>query len=76
MKYNSIEEEFNQYRKELDLIILDTINKIKNYSGDIVNGLYEGKGVLYNNNGTIKYKGNFKKGKYDGFGRLYEEEKL
>ena len=73
IKYNGNEEEFNKYRKELNESNLDYSNKRNNYIGEKVNGLFEGRGILYNEKGTIMYNGNFKKGKYEGFGKIYEK---
>ena len=50
--------------------------KKKKYEGEILNGIYSGRGILYEQSGHIKYNGYFKNGKYDGFGKLYEEGKL
>ena len=42
------------------------------YTGTFKNGLYEGKGVEFYENGmNKKYKGDFKKGKYHGLGTVY-----
>jgi len=79
-KYEGNEKEFNQYNeileKEFKGITLYYDNKVKKYSGNIFNNLYEGRGILYNESGDIIYDGFFKKGKYDGFGKLYTQKLL
>jgi len=44
------------------------------YKGSFENGDYEGEGILYFSDGTIKYDGEFKNGKYHGKGTLYDED--
>lgn len=43
------------------------------YKGEIVNGLYEGRGMLYYANGQLAYQGDFSFGQKDGEGSLYTE---
>ena len=75
MKINSNEEEeFKQYRKELNEIIFEIENKIKNYVENIING--KERVIFYNNNGEIKYNCDFEIGNFDGFGKLYEKKEL
>ena len=79
IKYDGNEEEFEKYRLELekpiigDVIYFDDKRERKKYEGNLLNSLYEGIGILYNeySNNQIKYKGYFSKGKYSGFGKLY-----
>lgn len=42
------------------------------YEGEKKDGLYDGKGTLYFENGQIKYKGEFKNGEYHGSGTEYD----
>lgn len=44
------------------------------YIGEIENGQYEGKGILYSRSGSIMYEGEFKNGQYHGEGKLYSWE--
>ena len=79
IKYEGNEEEFQKYRLELEKPIIGHIiyfdDKRKKYKGNLLNSLYEGKGILYNNytHNQIRYKGYFSKGKYNGFGKLYND---
>lgn len=41
------------------------------YTGEFVDGQYEGYGKQYTNNGVIIYAGNYVKGLYEGEGKLY-----
>ena len=74
--YEGNEIEFKKYneilKKDFKGTILYYDNRVKKYSGNIVNDLYEGRGILYNVSGDIIYDGFFKKGKYEGFGKKYE----
>ena len=71
-KFNGNIEEFKKYKLELEKTFIYKNGKNK-YSGTMINNLYEGRGILYNDNeGFIKYNGYFKKGEYDGFGILYQ----
>ena len=45
-------------------------SKIK-YKGGYADYKYEGRGILYDNNGNIKYNGYFSNNKYNGFGNLF-----
>ena len=69
-KYNEI------LKKRFKGQILFHYNKIKKYEGNIVNNLYDGRGILYNESGEIIYNGFFKEGKYEGFGKKYEQKQL
>ncbi|WNR44027.1 MORN repeat-containing protein [Paenibacillus roseipurpureus] len=44
------------------------------YVGDLVDGLYAGKGKLYYDNGILAYEGDFEKGQKSGNGSLYDEQ--
>ena len=78
--YEGNEEEFKKYneilKKRVKGKILFHYNKIKKYEGNIVNNLYDGRGILYNESGEIIYNGFFKEGKYEGFGKKYEQKQL
>ena len=80
LEYNGNTEEFQKYKEIMNSPIenMQTINyyNIKQYEGNIVNGLYEGRGILYDNSGKMIYQGFFKSGKYEGFGRNYENNQL
>ena len=80
IKYEGNEEEFKKYNEILNKSFKGTIlfhnKKIKKYKGNILNNLYEGRGILYNESGEIIYNGFFKKGKYEGFGKKYERKQL
>lgn len=41
------------------------------YTGDIKNGVCEGKGILYNQSGVVIYEGDFAENKYSGQGKGY-----
>lgn len=41
------------------------------YTGDIVNGMCTGSGILYNQSGVLVYDGEFEENKYSGTGTLY-----
>lgn len=57
--------------KEYDLKDEDKII----YEGSFKNGLYDGKGVLFDHFMDEKYEGGFKKGKKDGVGKICYHEK-
>ncbi|UJF34099.1 MORN repeat-containing protein [Paenibacillus hexagrammi] len=44
------------------------------YVGDVVDGLYAGKGKLYNAAGNLVYEGDFDKGQKSGNGTLYDDQ--
>ncbi|CAN7732177.1 hypothetical protein LJR153_006227 [Paenibacillus sp. LjRoot153] len=44
------------------------------YVGDLVDGLYSGKGKLYHDNGILAYEGDYEKGLKNGNGALYDEQ--
>ena len=84
IKYNGNDEFYKKY----DNILKEKVNgkilyfdeyenkeKIK-YEGGIINGFYDGRGILYDNSGEIIYNGFFKKGKYHGYGKEYSNKKL
>ena len=80
IKYEGNENEFKKYyeilKKDFKAEILYYDNKVKKYSGNIVNNLYDRRGILYNESGDIIYDGFFKEGKYEGFGLEYKEKLL
>ena len=76
--YNENDKDFYQQIEILNQPLnLPTIYSDKNpqnkkYTGNIINGKYNGRGILYDeNSGKIIYNGFFKEGKYDGFGKEY-----
>ena len=78
LEYNGNSEEFEKYRIDLqkpfnyEVLYYYNIkgdNKEIKYKGNILNNLYDGRGILYDEYGDIKYNGYFKNGKYDGFGK-------
>ena len=78
--YEGNENEFKNYyeilKKDFKAEILYYDNKVKKYSGNIVNNLYDGRGILYNESGDIIYDVFFKEGKYEGFWLEYKEKLL
>lgn len=44
------------------------------YTGDIKNGVCEGKGVLYNQSGVLVYEGDFANNTYNGLGKGYAQD--
>ena len=46
------------------------MNGLLKYSGDYLDGEYEGKGKLYSEDGKLLYEGSFKAGKYEGTGEM------
>ena len=44
------------------------------YIGESRNGIPNGKGIKYNQNGKIVYEGDFVNGKYEGKGKIYFED--
>ena len=69
----------NQINKKFDELKFNNINQINNkeikyksgrYIGQVVNGLPEGKGIYYFNNGD-RYEGDFKNDKREGKGIYY-----
>jgi len=78
--YEGNESEFIKYneilKKDFKGTILYHDNKNKKYFGNIINNLYEGRGILYDESGEIIFDGFFKNGKYEGFGKLYNKKEL
>ena len=75
------DEEFKKYNEILNSpfgegAIVKYNGEIKKYVGYIVNRLYEGRGILYNDSGQIIYNGFFKRGKFEGFGKKYIENQF
>ena len=73
---NEISSLCNQINKRFDKLEINNINKqelkINNgkYIGQVVNGLAEGKGTWYGDNGN-RYEGEWRNGKAEGKGILY-----
>ena len=78
--YEGNESEFIKYneilKKDFKGTTLYHDNKNKKYFGNIINNLYEGRGILYDESGEIIFDGFFKNGKYEGFGKLYKNNIL
>ena len=79
ISYNGNDKDFYQLINILNqplnfpTIYSDTNPNNKKYTGKIINGKYNGRGILYDeHNGKIIYDGFFKEGKYDGFGKKYD----
>lgn len=54
--------------------VVDPKKKEARYVGELVDGLYAGKGKLYHDNGVLAYEGEFDKGQKTGNGALYDEQ--
>ena len=73
---NDISSLYNQMNKRFDELKINNINKqeIKTidgkYIGEVVNGLAEGKGTFYGDNGD-RYEGDFRNDKQEGKGIYY-----
>ena len=73
---NYIKTQYNNYieegkNKQNNMNFQETkIDKNGKYIGEFKNGVYEGKGIYYYNNGD-KYEGNFKNGVKEGKGIEY-----
>ena len=72
------EKEFSEWNKKLDeefkfntLLYRDEKKKKIQYKGNIKEGNYHGRGILYDSYEEIEYDGFFKNGKKDGFGRYF-----
>ena len=86
LEYKGNEEEFKKYNNILNepfisqTIYYDKEKKQKKYVGNLINNIYEGRGILYDISGKVKYNGHFHHGQYSGFGKLYDlhsnDEKL
>ena len=64
---NKLDEDFI-----IDTILYhDVLKKEIKFKGTLINNVYEGRGILYENNSTLN--GYFKNGKLEGFGR-YDKE--
>lgn len=73
--FENIIEEFKELNKKLEepfnseTLYHDQGKTKKKYTGEIKDGKYEGRGILYDYSGKIEYDGYFKDNKYEGFGR-------
>ena len=81
IEYIGNDEEFEKYDKIIksqieNMEIIKYDNGIQKYKGNIEQGLYEGRGILFNEEGKMIYNGFFKEGKYEGYGKEYEDNKL
>ena len=75
LKEEEKEENNNKINKN---IIQDKNNKLcydngEYYIGEIKNGIRQGKGILYDQNGNIKYEGEFVNDKFEGNGKYIWE---
>jgi len=77
--YNGNDEDFNQQDKSLNqpfnfsTIYSDEFPGKKKYIGNLINGKYHGRGILYYEySEKIKYNGYFKEGIYNGFEKEYD----
>ena len=70
-------EFINNYPKEGKNIRIYSLDGNLEYEGDFLNGLYDGKGKLYEKS-KIKYEGDFKRGIFQGYGKgkLYKSENI
>ena len=68
-------EEVNilNYRKENNCIY---VNNIKEYEGDLKNGIKDGQGIEFYKNGKKRYEGSFKNGKHHGKGKEFYENEI
>ena len=67
--------------KEGKNIKLYTLNGNLQYQGDLKNGQYEGKGILYkmlgnSNNYYLFYEGDFKNDNFEGTGKMFYQNKM
>ena len=75
--FENIIEEFKELNKKLEeplnseTIYHDQEKTKKKYEGEIKDGKYNGRGILYDFSGKIEYNGYFKDNKYEGYGREY-----
>ena len=83
LEFNGHEEEFKKYIEILkepledNIIYYDDKEKMHiKYKGNIINGQYEGRGILYDYDGNIKYNGFFVEGNYESFGKEYKSNEL
>ena len=76
-KYEEIIEEFKELDKKLEepldfeTIYHDKEKRKKKYTGEMKDGKFEGRGILYAFSGKVEYNGYFKENKYEGFGKEY-----
>ena len=75
--FEKIPEEFKELNNKLneplnhDIIYHDKEKLKRKYQGEIKDGKYDGRGILYAFSGKVEYDGYFKNGEYDGFGREF-----
>lgn len=78
--FNGFYDDFTELQLDLEKPFSDEISFDKNnnkYRGNIINGLFDGRGILYDKyDNSIIYNGYFKKGKQDNFGKLYRNGNL
>lgn len=69
----------NSYKnKNFDGILYNN-NKVKYIGSYILDNntyIYEGEGILFDDNDNVVYEGSFKNNKYNGYGKYYENEIL
>lgn len=78
--FNGFYDDFTELQLDLEKPFSDEISFDQNnnkYRGNIINGLFDGRGILYDKyDNSIIYNGYFKKGKQDNFGKLYRNGEL
>ena len=78
--FNGFYDDLKELQLDLEKPFSDEISFDKNnnkYRGNIINGLFDGRGILYDKyDNSIIYNGYFKKGKQDNFGKLYRNGNL
>ena len=74
-EFSSLKNQLKKLNEKLDINCHKKIEyeKIGNYVGPVVNGLPEGRGILYYDSGN-KYEGDFKNGKREGKGIYYYKD--
>ncbi|WGV58592.1 hypothetical protein QIH01_24435 [Brevibacillus brevis] len=66
----------NQQISDTGLAIIYNPEGTMIYTGQLVDGLFDGKGELYDDNGKLLYSGEFKSGTPQGFGKGYRKSVL
>ena len=73
-KFNKLENKFDQLNQNLKINNINNQQELNfdnaRYVGQVVNGVSEGKGIDYYNNGD-RYEGDFRNGRKEGKGIMY-----
>ena len=73
-QFTKLENQISQLSQKLNVNNINNQQELKGknwrYVGQVVNGLKEGKGILYYNDGD-RYEGDFRNGKFEGKGIYY-----